>query len=166
MSRDTIQLTIPDLSRFAKALRAELETPPSHLETLGLLARAAGYRNYQHLRAAHEPAPLADQKRVARALAHFDGQGQLMRWPGKTQIQALCLWAIWAQIPARESFSERQISTRIDACCLFKDAAQIRRSMIENRMLTRTLDGAVYTRLEQAPSPEGKALIAQLNGRK
>ena len=51
MTRDVISLQIDDLSHFARSLRAGLANPPSHLEMLGHIARAAGYRNYQHLRA-------------------------------------------------------------------------------------------------------------------
>ncbi|APZ54342.1 DUF2087 domain-containing protein [Salipiger abyssi] len=165
MTRDVISLTIDDLSHFARSLRAGLASPPSHLEMLGQIARAAGYRNYQHLRASHAPAPQADRKRVERALRHFDGQGRLMRFPGRTRMQWLCLWPLWARLPARHEMSERQISARIDALTGFRDAAQLRRSMVEAGLVTRTVDGAVYLRREQAPPPEARALIAAVSAR-
>ncbi|ANT59123.1 hypothetical protein AYJ57_01365 [Salipiger sp. CCB-MM3] len=160
--RETIPLAIDDLSGFARALRASLDAPPSHQQMLGLIARAAGYRNYQQLRAQAEPKPKADPKQVARALRHFDEHGRLLRFPGRTAMQALCLASIWARIPPRQVFNEREISARIDLHCAFRDAAQIRRSMVENRMLTRTCDGARYSRIEHRPSPEALALIAAL----
>ncbi|WP_299933107.1 DUF2087 domain-containing protein [uncultured Pelagimonas sp.] len=162
MTRETISLEIKDLKQFAKALRAELPNTPSHVETLGLVARAAGYRNFQHLRAQNTPKPVADDKLVARALEHFDDKGQLKRWPGKTRIQGLCLWVLWARLPARQTLTERDISGLIDAMTLFRDAAQIRRGMIEHAMLTRNLDGSAYERVEQLPPPEALALIAKL----
>ncbi|MCR8547346.1 DUF2087 domain-containing protein [Salipiger sp. P9] len=165
MTRDVISLHIDDLSQFARSLRAGLDHPPSHLEMLGQIARAAGYRNYQHLRAASTPAPKADGKRVERALRHFDGQGRLLRFPGRTQMQWLCLWPLWAHLPARQEMSEREISLRIDALSGFRDAAQLRRSMVEAGLLTRTADGSVYRRIEQAPPPEARALIAELGAR-
>ncbi|SDG25423.1 DUF2087 domain-containing protein [Alloyangia pacifica] len=161
-NRETIPLAIDDLSGFARALRAGLEAPPSHQQMLGLIAKAAGYRNFQHLRAGIVPAPKADVKAVSRALRHFDGQGLLLRFPGRTVMQALCLWPLWARIPPRQPFTEREISARIDALCTFRDAAQIRRTMVENRMLDRTRDGSVYTRVERRPSAEALALIAAL----
>ena len=45
MSRDLIPLTTPDVSGFARSLSRQLtgrEAPPSHLELLNMLARAAG----------------------------------------------------------------------------------------------------------------------------
>ncbi|MBE9635810.1 DUF2087 domain-containing protein [Salipiger pacificus] len=165
MKRDTIPLAIDDLSGFARALRAGLEAAPSHQQMLGLIARAAGYRNYQHLRAKVTPAPKADPQLVSRALRHFDGQGLLLRFPGRTAIQGLCLWALWARIPPRTAFTEREISARLDALCAFRDAAQVRRSMVENRMLERTRDGAVYLRVETRPSAEALALISALRAR-
>ncbi|NDV52476.1 MULTISPECIES: hypothetical protein [unclassified Salipiger] len=53
-------LSIDDLSGFPRRLRAGLETLPSYQQMLGLIARAAGYRNYPHLRAQTTTAPRAD----------------------------------------------------------------------------------------------------------
>ncbi|MFZ5961493.1 DUF2087 domain-containing protein [Thalassococcus sp. BH17M4-6] len=162
MSRETIPLTISDLSQFAKALRAELPDPPKQLEMLGMVARAAGYRNYQHLRARAEPAPVVDEKRVTRALRYFDAEGRLAQWPARTAIQMLCCWVIWAQLPAREVMTERQISARIDALTGFRDAAQIRRSLIEAGALSRTTDGSEYIRVERPMPADARALLQRL----
>ncbi|MBV7392774.1 DUF2087 domain-containing protein [Mameliella sediminis] len=164
MSRDPIALTIPDLSAFAKALRSGMDSPPSHLEMLGLISRAAGYRNYQHLRArlTETPDEPVDEKSVARAARFFDPERRFIDWPGRTSIQGLCLWVIWAQLPPGQSWTERQISTALDALCTFRDAAQIRRSMIEHGLLRRDRDGSAYERVERKPPPEARALIARI----
>ncbi|MDU8911487.1 DUF2087 domain-containing protein [Aestuariicoccus sp. MJ-SS9] len=164
MTRDLVSLTIDDLSHFAKTLRAQLDAPPSHLQLLGMVARAAGYRNFQHLRAAQTPVPAFDRTRVSRALRHFDAEGRLLRWPSRNAMQNLCLWPIWAALPARETMTERQISARIDALTAFRDAAQIRRALVEFGMVTRNIDGSVYCRREQVPPPEALAVIRGLRG--
>lgn len=163
MSRDPISLTIPDVSGFTKALRSELSDPPSHQEALNMVARAAGYRNYQHL-LARQPSqkPSADDAQVTRAARYFDAEGCFAHWPARTSVQRLCLWVIWASLPPREPMSERQISARIDAACAFRDAAQIRRAMVEHKMVTRERDGSNYQRIEQAPPPEAQALISRV----
>lgn len=63
MSRVPLPLPVPDASQFARALgkslharHAEGAPPPGHQELLNLLARAAGHRNLQSLRAAALPA--------------------------------------------------------------------------------------------------------------
>ncbi len=164
MSRDPIALVIPDLSAFAKSLRSELRDPPSHSEMLGLIARAAGYRNYQHLKARLEETPqeAPDDRAVTRAARYFDDMGRFAEWPAKTSVQALCLWVIWAQMPAGSEMTEREVSALIHGLCSFRDAAQIRRAMIEHRMLTRTTDGRVYQRIEQRPPSEARALITRI----
>ncbi|MEC3860449.1 DUF2087 domain-containing protein [Mesobacterium sp. TK19101] len=162
MTRDVIPLSVPDISSFAKALRAQLTDPPGHAELLSIVARAAGFRNYQHLKAQTAPRPRADDKLVTRATRCFDGQGRMAMWPARTQVQGLCLWVIWAGLPPRESMTERQISSRIDALTAFRDAAQIRRSLVENRLVTRTRDGAAYERIERAPTPEAAALLTAI----
>ncbi|MGP6088831.1 DUF2087 domain-containing protein [Antarctobacter jejuensis] len=164
MSKNPLSLTIADLSGFAKSLRAGLEQPPSHLEMLGLIARAAGFRNYQHLRArlAETPAEPVDDRAVTRAARFFDAEGLFTDWPGKTGVQHLCLWVIWAQIPAGPRWSEREISQRIDDLCRFRDAAQIRRAMIGQGLLTGACDGSDYARVERRPPAEARALIARV----
>ncbi|EIE52274.1 hypothetical protein AL036_04970 [Salipiger aestuarii] len=165
MSRDVIPLTIHDLSLFARRLHDGLKTPPSHLELLGQIARAAGYRNYQHLRAQTTPTPEIDRKLLLRALREFDADGRLRRFPSRNRMQLLCLWPIWARLPAREPLTERQISARLDALCAFRDAAQVRRTLVEGAFVTRTTDGSAYLRREQAPPAEARALIAELSAR-
>ncbi|MCA9846290.1 MAG: DUF2087 domain-containing protein, partial [Dehalococcoidia bacterium] len=64
-----------------------------------------------------------------------------------------------------ETMTERQISAHIDTLTAFRDAAQIRRGMVEHRMVTRDLEGRAYLRLEQAPPPEARALIAAVSER-
>lgn len=163
MSKDMISLTIPDVSGFAKALRSGLATPPSHLEMLGHIARAAGFRNWQHMRARLTEAPQAvtDLKQVDRAARYFDSEGRFATWPAKTGVQRLCLWVLWAALP-KEDLTERQISTRIDALCAFRDAAQVRRAMVEHGMVTREPDGSRYRRQERRPDPEALALIRRI----
>jgi hypothetical protein len=162
-SRDVVQLSIPDLSSFAKALRAGLAQPPSHVETLNLIARAAGYRNYQHLKARQpeQRAATVDDRQVAKALRYFH-QGSFSEWPAKTGVQRLCLWALWAQLPAKTQMRESDISARLHAMCRFRDAAQIRRAMVEHAMVTRDREGTCYQRIEQEPPAEARALIAAL----
>jgi len=81
MPRDIIRVTIEDLSQFAKTLRSDLPNPPSHVEKLSLIARAAGYRNFQHLREKNTPLPQANDKQVRRALRYFDETGVMVEWP-------------------------------------------------------------------------------------
>ncbi|NRB18504.1 MAG: DUF2087 domain-containing protein [Rhodobacteraceae bacterium] len=162
MTRDVIRLTLADLSQFTKSLRGLLPDPPSHVEMLNLVAQAAGYKNFQHLRATNTPTPPVDRGRVDRALRNFDAEGRFANWPGKTSMQYLCLWAVWALIPPRTIMNERQISAFIDQKTATSDAAQIRRSLVEMKLLTRTRDGSQYRRVEQPVPADPRALIAEL----
>ena len=103
---------------------------------------------------------------MERALRCFGGRGLFEAWPARTSIQYLCIWAIWAQLPPREIMNERQISACIDAQCSLRDAARIRRTMVEMKLLERTIDGSVYQRLERPPPPEAEALIAAVRARR
>ncbi|HTU12333.1 MAG TPA: DUF2087 domain-containing protein [Allosphingosinicella sp.] len=171
MPRQIIPFAAADMSALAKSLRAQLAaraTPPSHVEMLNMLARGAGHRNFQQLRAGAAPAaagsprPPADSTALLRAARCFDAQGRLQRWPSRTAIQHLCLWPLWARIPRGKSFSERGISTLLAGLNLFGDHAILRRTMCERGLMTRTRDGRDYRRVEQVPPPEGAALIRHL----
>ncbi len=112
MSREALPLVAPDLSAFARSLGQALKTrpaaePPGHVELLNLIARAAGHRNVQALRAATERplpvAPLAAEDRpvlpltanARKALMQFDSRGRLVRWPHKFSVQRLAMWVLW-----------------------------------------------------------------------
>jgi len=170
-------MEIADLSAFAKSIRRQIDTldhKPSHLEILNLLTKAAGFRNYQHFRAVatadviaqwrpvldDEPAP--DEDRVLKTARHFDGQGRLVRWPGKRGQQEICLWFLWSKIPAGREFTERQISELLNTLHLFGDAAMLRRDLFDSRLVQRTRDGREYRRIEQKPPAELKLLLSRI----
>lgn len=178
MSKDPIGLVIADISDFARRLAPQLKNHkdgPSHLSLLNMLARAAGYRNYQHLRALRSararltevPATLdVDFRLVERALHQFDAGGQLVRWPSRRQVQALCLWVMWSRVPAAEHLHERQINAILNAGHLFGDAALLRRSLIGMALVQRNLDGSDYQRLEKRPPDEARELIGRIKERR
>lgn len=164
MSRRPIPIHIDDLSDFARRLGRELPEQ-GHQSLLNMLARASGFRNWQHLRASHgdrDPEPAPDMEQLRRALRHFDAEGRYTHVPGKQSLQLLCLWAIWGRLPAGEGLSEREISARIDALTVFRDAARLRRMLVDTGLARRTRDGARYERIEQRPGPEARALLRAL----
>lgn len=176
MTQNNLPLPVADLSRFTRALARQLTAePPSHLSLMNMLARAAGFRNLQHLRAARTaearlaaPAPppeTVDHALVIRALAQFDAAGRLAQWPARRAVQVLCLWAVWAHLPTETSMTERQISAALNALHGFGDAAILRRDMVALGLLRRNADGSDYRRLESRPPPEARALIGHLSSR-
>ena len=103
MPRQAFPLPVADMAAFARSLgRALIERhasqpePPGHVELMNLLARAAGHRNLQALRArapvmpplqgANATTTLTDNAR--KALGQFDAGGRLKRWPVKFSVKA------------------------------------------------------------------------------
>ena len=178
MPRDTVPLHTEDLSRFARALAAELgDTAPSHLSLMNMLARSAGFRNFQHLRAdaaaardrfdtPADPEPTIDPKRVERAMNHFDTEGRLVRWPTKNAIQKLVVWAFWADLDAGESLSEAEINERFCAEHHFGDPATIRRMLVGLQRVERARDGSAYTRVELPVTADAQELIRRVRDRR
>lgn len=178
MSRPIFPFHAEDISVLARALKNQLDgrqEPPGHVELLNMLARATGWKNFQHFRAQFDGEPIqlppppappkVDFKRIARLAKLFDAEGRLTRWPKKFNQQQTCLWALWARIPARRSFSEREVNLLLLDHHAFGDYALIRREMIDSGMMTRTPDGRVYRRIEQAPPPDAVALVRALAAR-
>ena len=177
MTRDLIALPVADLSAFTRALSRQLadEARPSHQSLMNMLARAAGFRNLQHLHAARAagqrlavvpPPEAVDHTLVARALVQFDPGGRLIRWPARRSVQILCLWALWSALPPGGPRTEKQISDALNALHLFGDAAILRRDMVHLGLLRRDPGGINYARTEQPPPPEARALIRHLAARR
>ena len=177
MTRDLIPLPVADLSAFTRALSRQMsaDSKPTHQTLMNMLARAAGFRNLQHLHAAQSaehklanppPPEPCDHTLVARALTQFNAQGQLIRWPARRSVQMLCLWALWSALPTGGPHTEKEISQALNALHLFQDAAILRRDMVALGLLRRDPGGTNSARVEQRPPPEARALIAQITARR
>jgi hypothetical protein len=174
MTRTPIAYASADISALARSLREQLIALgelPSHVRMLNMLAKAGGYRNFQHLKAEGEARPaavaptpqeLVDEVRVARVAGAFGAASELLRWPAKTSHQELCMWALWARYPAGAVMHEREISAWLNEHHAFGDAALLRRTLITMGLMTRTQDGREYRRVEQKPPAELKPLLAKI----
>lgn len=162
MPRELQSITISDLSVFTKTLRKDLQKQdklPGHATMLSLVAKAAGYQNYQHLRTEKPQATAAPaNKQFDRALRAFE-DGMMIRWPKQTSVQGLCLWAFWAKLPAREDLSETDVNAILQAGHSFGDHALLRRSLIDHKLVARTRDGKTYRRIEKPPNADALALL-------
>lgn len=192
MSRTPIPFFAPDISAFARSLRQQLldlDDVPGHVEMLNLLARGAGFRNFQDLKAkaaveaeaappvetasatepsAAEPPPSAPPRNdgpspmVQRLLRCFDAEGRLLRWPARRTDQVNALWVLWSRMPANTDLSEREVNQRLIAWNAFEDHAILRRELVTTRLMRRTPDGSRYRRIEQPVPPELQGAISQL----
>jgi hypothetical protein len=182
MSRIPIAFQSADISALARSLKEQLTAlgeVPSHVALLNMLAKSAGYRNFQHMKAEAEaapapdaaeppsspPAPPVDRQRVDRVANHFGATRRLVRWPSKTNHQELCVWVLWSQLPPKMVMHEREISAWLNERHDFGDAALLRRTMVTMGLVTRTQDGREYRRIEQKPPPELGAVLAKLGER-
>jgi hypothetical protein len=180
MPKTLIAFASADMSALARSLREQLTAlgeTPSHVQLLNMLAKANGFRNFQHMKAEAEAAPIVatpapvpppppvDEARIARVAGHFGADGTLLRWPSKTNHQELCLWVLWARYPAGTIMDERGISAWLNERHVFGDAALLRRTMVTMGLVTRTQDGREYRRVEQKPPAEVIALLARLDAR-
>ena len=87
MTKRPVPLNVNDVTVFCRALSNQLgDTSPSHLALMNMIARAAGFQNMQHMRAAtaaqsrlsqDAEQPIADARTVERTLTQFDTFGRL-----------------------------------------------------------------------------------------
>jgi hypothetical protein len=175
MPRTIFPFTAQDVSALARSLDRELEAVDrklGHVRMLNVLARSAGYQNFQHFRAQFAtrdrldapPAPpeRVDYLRVERVARHFDELGHLVRWPAKANHRLLCLWFLWARLPSGQTLSEHDVNAILNANHLFGDHALLRRALCDHGLLSRTADGRAYRRIENRPPPEAVTLIRHL----
>jgi hypothetical protein len=176
-----VPLNVADLSLFAKSLRerllaAESKGVPSHLALLNHLAKSAGFRNYQALRAAAaSDAPAAHKgegvpieppsgvdKTAAKALRQFDRTGRLLKWPTQYAVQRLAIWAIWSRLPGKRELNERAVNEYLARFNAFNDPVTLRRELVNMKLLWRTKDGSVYRKLAAVPPDEVSAFLKML----
>jgi len=177
MSREAFPFFAPDVSALARAIGRELDQldgKPGHVQLLNTLTRAVGYRNFQHFRAAAAaetrlatplPAEPVDHALVERVAGHFDAEGQMIRWPSRYRHQILALWVLWSRLEAGTVYDELEISIVIRNNHRFGDHALIRRAMIDGKMISRTIDGREYRRIEKRPPADALALIRLIAAR-
>lgn len=179
MSKEQLPFHAADISTFAKSLRNQLaghEGQPGHVDMLHMLARSAGYRNFQHFRAQlearerleREPSapPVVDFVKLAKLARYFAADGRMIRWPRKFSHQEPCLWVLWSRLPPRLTATEPEINILIAEQHLFGDHVLLRREMVNYRMIGRTTDCRSYWRIEREPPAEAVALIRQVTARK
>lgn len=183
MPRTALPLALPDVAAFARQLGRSLDErhrdklePPGHVELLNLIARAAGHRNFQALKAAPPaptaPPPLAstaDDEAAAtpalsdnarKALGHFDQRGRLMRWPVKRSVQRLCMWPLWTLFDAKRKYSEAEVNAVLKSANLFFDHVTLRRELINDQLLARESDCSLYWKLPARPDDETRSFLA------
>jgi hypothetical protein len=176
MSRETVPFVTSDVSAFARALGRALKdrtepTPPGHVELLNLIARAAGHRSFQALRAAShippaalaaedQPLPLPLSENAKKTLQQFDTRGRLVRWPVKFSVQKLAMWVLWTMFDSRRIYSEREVNTILKAANAFDDHVTLRRELVNHRLLARESDCSKYWKLATRPDDEVRALLA------
>ena len=175
-----VPLRVTDVSLFCKSLRQQLATKttaelPSHLAMLNVIAKSAGYRNFQSLRAdaasktpfqAPQPITLprnADlPKVVLRALSHFDTHGNLTRFPLQRSVRDIAILSLWCRLPAKRDLTEAEVNDYIAKFHTFADNATLRRELVNTKLLWRTKDGRVYRKLAADTNPDGQLFIKQL----
>lgn len=179
-SREMVPLIAADISTLCKNLRLQLcaagHAAPGHVALLNMLAKSAGYRNYQMLKA-HPPAspqPLPIEPAATpitlprgstvpltlrRLLTCFDTQGRLTRWPNKYAAQQIAIWALWSRLPARREMTEKQVNDYLDASHTFGDPATLRRELVNAKLLWRTVDCRVYRKELRHPEEETRKFL-------
>jgi len=171
MAREATPLVVPDLSTFARSLGRALKTqharsnePLGHLHLQNLIARAAGYRNLQALKAAVPQLPSSKandrlSSAARRALLQFDREGRLVRWPTKFSVQRLAMWLLWTRFEGRRIYSEREVNEILKAANAFGDHVTLRRELVNHRLLTRKSDCSEYRKVSARPDEEVRALL-------
>ncbi len=181
-SKQLLSVHIADVSAFARALghglharHATRPSPPGQVELLNLIARAQGQRNWQAMRQALQhtarsaapmlPSPASPpvpalSTNARKALAMFDDQGRLVRWPVKFSLQKLVMWPLWTRFAAKRVYTESEVNTILKAANLFSDHATLRRELINHQLMSRASDCSAYRKLPARPDDEARSLLA------
>lgn len=179
MVRQSTPLLVTDLSAFTRSLARSLagrEAMPGHVELQNLIARAAGYRNLQVLKArlASPTGPRPDTPAAAaapeaaaalsvnarRTLSQFDAQGRLLRWPTKFTVQRMAMWMLWTLFDGKRRYTESEVNAILRAANAFGDHVTLRRELVNHRLLARRSDCSEYWKLPARPDDEVRTLLS------
>ncbi len=184
-SRERVPFAAPDISSLAKSLRTMIaahDAVPTQVQMLNWLAKGAGYRNYQSLRAAKSAMPassvvIADTtKKIARtentaaelsphaakALTQFDADGRLHKWPHKFAVQRIAMWGLWMRFDAKKRYSEKEVNSVLKAWHSYGDHVTLRRELVNMQLLARKSDCSEYWKVVHQPSDEVRHFLRQL----
>ena len=93
--------------------------------------------------------PAPSPAEAARELAGWlDGGGHLVRWPTKRKLQRAAVFYLVAKFERARAYTEAEVNAVLDTWAPFKDAALLRRTMVEERLFERTPDGREYRVVE------------------
>lgn len=93
----------------------------------------------------HSPEPRRSPAAAARELGSFlDAQGILTQWPVKRHLQRAAVFYLVAKFERGRRYSEPEVTQTFDQWTRFRDAARLRRTMVEEDLLSRTADGREY----------------------
>ena len=76
----------------------------------------------------------------------FDSEGRMKSWPAKFSKQQIALGLLAEKFEIGKEYTEREVNELLGELHTFNDPAQLRRSMIEHKLLDRTQDGRKYWR--------------------
>lgn len=172
MSRMLTPLWVNDVSSFSKNLKSYLDerqrdgkTHPGHVELLNLIARAAGWRNYQALKAVPpiptKPALEAHELTATarKTLQQFDAFGRLVRLPNKLSVQQMAMWWMWTHFTARRKYTEQEVNRILNAHHTFGDQATLRRELVNMKLLGRKSDCSEYWKEPMRPNAEVQGFL-------
>jgi hypothetical protein len=175
MPKTLVPYAAPDISSVAKSLKTALDErhgagrpPPTHVELLNLLARAAGARNFQTLKAtaksvvatAVAPEVAQDLSPTAKkALMQFDAEGRLVRLPNKFSVQQMTMWVMWTRFAARRDYTEKEVNAILNSQHTFGDPATLRRELVEMKLLSRESDCSRYWKEPRRPDADVRAFL-------
>jgi hypothetical protein len=176
MPKIPVPYVAADITDVAKSLKSALDErheagrpPPSHVEILNLLSRAAGVRNFQTLKvaAANAPPPkielvpaAAELSPLARkALMQFDEAGRLVRLPNKFSVQQMAMWVMWTRFAARRNYTEKEVNAILNSQHTFGDPATLRRELVNMKLLGRESDCSRYWKEPRRPDTDTRAFL-------
>ncbi|MBK9546190.1 MAG: DUF2087 domain-containing protein [Dehalococcoidia bacterium] len=82
---------------------------------------------------------------AARELGHWlDPQGRLMQWPTRRKHQRAAAFYLIAKFEHGRRYNESSVTEVLDLWAPFRDAALLRRTLVEEGLIARTPDGREY----------------------
>ena len=79
----------------------------------------------------------------------LDPEGKINKWPTRREYKLEVLTYLASKFEPGRDYKEKEVNEIIESWHSFSDYFQLRRELIDNRLLFRTRDGSRYWREEE-----------------
>ena len=158
MTKEVFPFGVPDISALAKHIKKEIDDnqTPSHLEVLNILARGAGFKNFQYM-CIYAHITLSIDKvleNLEKIKNYFNKKSGITTIFSKLLLQNLVIHYIWERLEDYKKWCKIEINQKLNMLYSVVDVTMSCSHQIQGEYLEQSCDCSDYEILPREVSNE------------